>query len=946
MRAAPDGKVVAADNITYKLGGKMKKNVEVNLGRLTAEPFPLIESRKRVSDESNKEVPTPLYDVVSGKTVQLRYARVGLSELGKIYTKHYKNREPEDGGYYKSIVPVSLLKRNAPWSTGHRSDMIPLNPEELFKIMVYMLENNTYEVPADFLAEHFRGFDVGPEYTVYLTSKALKTLYAAGEASVYIVPDIEIDRDSKILTIKAPPYTTTTHSLAIKLLEMISNGLEPFRTFHYGPNIKDYRKGLQIPLLKINGTDEEIKRELFLCPEIARKFYIRHEILRYSKKESKKLEKKDIKTDTNISLLTVNDLLELFSKQELDEMGFSHFINKFEASSEPENNADTENADESDLNWDKNIYTTKEEVVFSEYETLKYNELILENYNIIQNRVKDKTYNEYLVSARGEAELLGMDVSENTDPFMVDLVPVFETLWNCIKWEIDNYRIDIREQINDLSYDLEKNILLEKATRPEVAKVINELNMDELKHTKLAELCYVGSELLPEGFTMDEIRTIYKRNANEVLPKLAHRKDYISEYERLLKAKQDLLDKLEDDEQIRKEIAEELRNYIKSRIFRRKSKVKFFREEEKITYLDDTRLLAMTYNRNWENNEDIPISLYIEPRKNLIRKSYGVNINQVEFQPAISINCLAKDRFAYFFFDAKSNKIKASVINPMKLPGNAQANLMPFYRGLLPVNQPYTIFFWTNKNKYFILDPDKSIYNSIKLDPDESIVGWETIYPENKYLYMLTKSTFKDSYGIQIVDFDTFKRFKHPSKLWDNLGKLVDVWSIGDPEIEDIGLFIHTHRGTLIDNQTPPSTRIYKPRTSHPTRIMAKVAFPSFSRHLEFFVNGLYLWDPTMLPTIDECKHTSNKRPWIMETSYVQQWDDTSKKYKKLVEEVISNRKNNKDAINRKDRLLVTISRNTGTYEKLDLNQIKDLSPIDGRVRKNLKFNNEEIMWK
>lgn len=72
---------------------------------------------------------------------------------------------------------------------GHKGEMQPLNPVELFKIMDKMLEINSPFLDKSFVLENFRGIDVESDYVCYINTKSLLSLYSKGEAIVLIIPD-------------------------------------------------------------------------------------------------------------------------------------------------------------------------------------------------------------------------------------------------------------------------------------------------------------------------------------------------------------------------------------------------------------------------------------------------------------------------------------------------------------------------------------------------------------------------------------------------------------------------------------------------------------------------------------------------------------------------------------------------------------------------------------
>lgn len=242
------------------------------LANMTKQPFPLVHSGKAADSSSMNTVVQPLIDEQTGSLVGQRYARISLTQLGQKATKWFDSTTnpllPP-----LSFVPISLLRHSLPISLGIKEEMWGLNPQEIFKLMIVMLDNKTPNIPTSEINNIFKGVDVGEHYHSYCSDANLKFLWSIGRSSCVVVPDIQVDRFNKIITIKRPQCGSTSSKLKVNIInhmkDALIKGTRSFQTFT--PSTQVQVNGGETYFLEVQnfiGTDEEIKRELWALPYI------------------------------------------------------------------------------------------------------------------------------------------------------------------------------------------------------------------------------------------------------------------------------------------------------------------------------------------------------------------------------------------------------------------------------------------------------------------------------------------------------------------------------------------------------------------------------------------------------------------------------------------------------------------------------------------------------
>ena len=243
---------------------KSSEHSKVDLAKLTATPFPFLDGKYKEKEDDNDYQPEPLYNPDSGTIVASRYSGFALTKLGRYLADRFADVSMENFKGHQCIIPVILLKPMMPWCPGHRSEMLPYNPRELFELQKRMLKIGSKEISDRDVQEVFKGPDLGDNYTIYQTDESLAAQFAAGSGSVTVVPDILLDRQNKFIIFVHPPYSSTSDVLVEYLVRRIKKKGQ-YKTF----NIKNFEKDIAvsgnrciIQNVEFIGSDAEIRKEL------------------------------------------------------------------------------------------------------------------------------------------------------------------------------------------------------------------------------------------------------------------------------------------------------------------------------------------------------------------------------------------------------------------------------------------------------------------------------------------------------------------------------------------------------------------------------------------------------------------------------------------------------------------------------------------------------------
>ena len=773
---------------------KPPKNVIQNIAALSNQPFPIIISEKVINPDTNKTKVSSLVNPLTGESVAERYARVKLSRLGKLMTRYYKNIPVDGLDFYKSIVPLSLLRESTPWSTGYKGQMLPLNPKEIFQLMVKMIDYNSPMVEDEDLKKIFRGFDVGENYNIYIKSDSLISLYTMGEASCVIMPDIEIDRSKNTILFKKYAYASCSNDLHNHLVKRIQDKRE-YKTFKYRPTISVEGPSVRVLVTEWKGTDEEILAELYKDRRITKTLYLRHNVIRQR------------------------------TKEEMDEINSSS-------------------------------------MGFNPYD------------------------------------------------FELDVMPVYETLWRCIQWELEAKVGFRRLELADLREKLKYDVLLEKVTRPEVAKIVNEYNQySKDKKERLAETCKKGSDILPEGFNSWEIDIIYEKSSNEILGKLFHREEFQDLYLTTQRKIKELEDIIANPTILMGEIKDELEQEINCGQYERKSKVFFTKEDSTI------KSIRLEPRPEWDE-EDVPCTIYYNATH--LRRGFGKNIYFNDFKPAMSLNTTTHSKIMYMYQD-KDGAERCEVMEARKIPTSISSMHLGLFRGILPVDMDESILIWTSHSRFKVIEGIQP--TPLNFNEGEFIRGW--VYHNAPYLDLRVKVGDMD--GVQRVSASEFKFFKSGLKdTWDNIGSIYDMMS----RFED-DEYIYLMRGNIKDKQKFERV-LLKSRQANPIPI-DNTNFYIFSPSLERYIDNVFVWKWNDVALTIEHHMPAQKRLIFKEHVYLNKKDKISKSIKDSVEaRVMKSRiRTNVNDIND----MFIIARTTKGYKNFDINTIeKNKQYIDKRL--------------
>lgn len=282
---ASKGKRVKINDIASIFGkvGKFSDTTYSDLCRMTAEPFPLISGGRAVSDTATKSKEQPLIEPQNGFLTAQRYARIQLSELGKLATRWYGDIPITEFNQHKSIVPLALIRKTIVWTLGFRTEMRPLNPSELFSLMVKMIDKQSMELSDVEVEEVFRGVDLGEDYVILMTNESLMSLYSSGRGSITVVPNIEINRAERSITFKRPVLDSYTDSLLQYLgkrrLDIDTGNAQPYITFGYSYDIIATGNKVTLRNVDFYGADSDILYELWQDPKIQKTVKLTNVIL-------------------------------------------------------------------------------------------------------------------------------------------------------------------------------------------------------------------------------------------------------------------------------------------------------------------------------------------------------------------------------------------------------------------------------------------------------------------------------------------------------------------------------------------------------------------------------------------------------------------------------------------------------------------------------------------
>lgn len=254
----------------YAKAAKYNASTYSTLANMSNVPFPLIEAGKAVDDNSDKIETYSLINGETNKPVGERYALVGLTELGKLVIRHHRGQPMSYKVRHKSFVPASLFMNSSPWTLGYKTQMLSLNPKELFQLQERMITLGTKDLPDEDVEKYFKGIDLGEDYIIRAKADSLFYLYGSGRGSFTVLPKIEIHNNNKFraIIIKAPPVGSGSEYYAKIFKEYLTNlstyqttgkDFKSFSFDNYGVNGREF----YLKNVRFYGTPEEIKNEIW-----------------------------------------------------------------------------------------------------------------------------------------------------------------------------------------------------------------------------------------------------------------------------------------------------------------------------------------------------------------------------------------------------------------------------------------------------------------------------------------------------------------------------------------------------------------------------------------------------------------------------------------------------------------------------------------------------------
>lgn len=881
-----DGHPVPVSSVRekYNSGVKDSKDIMENCGVLTAQPFPIIESTKKRSLNSDEVINSPLYDESTGITVQEKYSNVVLSELGRLLTRHYVDKELSQIENYNSIVPLGLLRKSMPWTMGHKGEMQPLNPSELFKIIDKMLETNTPFVSPEFILENFKGVDLGPNYDIYTNTKSLLTLYSKGEMSLIVVPKIEIRRKEMKIVIKRPPLDSTTKKLITYLRQKsIEKGPNQYNYFNFSPKVDMVGNEAHINVKKFNTNDDKLIYEDFLRDtRIAKKIYIKNESILFKEDPvTRSSLAEDSILGEPVDTIKVSDIMkstDKMSKEELKTLKMEDFVKMLDK------------------------FSVKE----------------------LERRANDDNYDGELPE---EVLKSSKEIRNSTNPynFELDLMPVYEVLWRCILGERKLVQVGLKKKLKELLEQLKDDLLMEKATRPEVAQLIYKLQPDKNREQLLYQQTRKGSEVLEEGFELWEVEEIYKSRGNNILPNIFSRDKFKDLYKKTQKNIDDMEEKINSPEILNKMIRNDISKFIKDEKYQRKSEVHFIPDfgEEFSTKKDKVRIKDQITITSRHDNLDLPCTLYYNGKE--VIRNYGVNMYFNSFVPLFELNTTNYSEIQVITSNKNTNEINMAIMKAKDIPltrtlmfGKDSSNIEEIL-GIVPVEEGKKFILWTNKNRFYVYDKMPG-YN-FGIEPDEKILGWE--YYDKQFLDLRT------SKGILTVEKTEFPQFKKGLKpVYNNLGNMYDMYN---KQFSDKVIRI---RNNITGRDHKKQRRVlWKTKYAQPIDLAPNMYDYVFTPHRTRYFNGIYIhkWKDFGQSKFE--KYLPPKK--VKLTEYAMTEDNTTvtkKLYNNILKEF--HRKPEEDEVGDLNELghIFLIARFTNSYLDFDLEEFEKFGVIDSRA--------------
>lgn len=180
---------------------------------MSGERLPLVSSTRKDDAYALREgIPTEKY-VTFSKTYWGNYVHESIINSKMINNYTLTQKMPN---YYPTMLPYLLFTNYTNINVGVTNNTVSMNPNEIFQMMLYLLEDAT--IPVAELIKCYKGPDIGKNYTIVGHPQSLHTLIETGYGKFDIITNVEFTRDTIIF--KDVPYRSTKNKFLRYLSEV------------------------------------------------------------------------------------------------------------------------------------------------------------------------------------------------------------------------------------------------------------------------------------------------------------------------------------------------------------------------------------------------------------------------------------------------------------------------------------------------------------------------------------------------------------------------------------------------------------------------------------------------------------------------------------------------------------------------------------------------------
>lgn len=875
------------------------KDVMKVLGSLSRDPFPLITFRTRHS-EDGPEINEPLYDIATGFIIKDKYASVGLSRLGMEYLKYEKESNVDSKDEIKSKIPYILLTFTKPFTTGHTSETVPLNPKELFKLQLAMIDAKTPNIKSEVINEIFRGYDVGDDYIVTMDPRSLVTLYNFGFGSLTVVPKVKINFKDKYILFLRPPMRRSCYGFSETLIDANKKG-NVFETFSFSNDVGVIGRGVKLDVTEFHTQNiDEIIKDIYNSKYVVTHQNTKFETVVYNEEKS---------TDFNDSSLD-NNLDAVINENSIE----SKLIIDGEQQSQ-----DEEQEDQLELYTNDEIDLDLLDVDLDNFENSNTDEL----KSINSKEIVDK-----LVDNAIQGKDIALD-SYNSNPydFTLRVVSVKEVLWKSIENEFNNKIKEIEKRILYLQEKLKIELLLEKVTREVVRDNIWAWNKNP-KTRKKEMLSYYkpnAHKELPEGFTDWEVSIVFS-NTNvveyNILALLYDRDAVKNKWEETTNEIDRLTTKKNSPLIIMNEIRTEIEELSNLEEFNRKSEVRFKQSREGEEYYAVKTELIEEPKWDYEvlyKEKALPCTIYFN--NNAFVRQYGINCYQMDKMVVTNaLNITTNEKILIFERTDDGDMVHAYNVKDIVI--NKINSIGGMIVGVLPIlDDNIEVMIYTNMSRVMIY---KGLPEKVKLLENEYILGWEIV---NKELFKYID--FKREYGATRIlnDCEEINYFRTSNNGLERIVKLSGGFTdiLANNEEEKCFHILRTKGSRFYNDKHPFNAK--SPRKIHHEFIPTERTLPLFSEHLEHYAAGYYIPDLSNFDKTSSHRYGNTKNIILEEKAFSTINDEVSLDIKKSLYSSIETLA---DIYNPTRKILMAFT--TPMYKKFNPDAISNKNLITKRI--------------